>query len=152
MCCFFVKQKNAYEMRISDWSSDVCSSDLGPPIAFGTYSDVTKLSGAAFTEIVVPVSPALTASLRGDVYAQTHTHFSSTGNLYLGTRLPGYRVVNFRAGIEDESAGWSVSATVKNAFDRTYYAGGNGVGPLFQMNTAVPGERRTFLVELRSRF
>src|SRR3546814_4467500 len=27
LCCFF-KQKTAYEMRISDWSSDVCSSDL----------------------------------------------------------------------------------------------------------------------------
>src|SRR3546814_4445111 len=29
MSCFFFKQKTAYEMRISDWSSDVCSSDLG---------------------------------------------------------------------------------------------------------------------------
>src|SRR3546814_1524828 len=28
MRCFFFKQKTAYEMRISDWSSDVCSSDL----------------------------------------------------------------------------------------------------------------------------
>src|SRR3546814_13657647 len=27
---FFFKQKTAYEMRISDWSSDVCSSDLEP--------------------------------------------------------------------------------------------------------------------------
>src|SRR3546814_5930765 len=27
-CSFFFKQKTAYEMRISDWSSDVCSSDL----------------------------------------------------------------------------------------------------------------------------
>src|SRR3546814_2169912 len=27
--CFFFKQKTAYELRISDWSSDVCSSDLG---------------------------------------------------------------------------------------------------------------------------
>src|SRR3546814_14481376 len=27
-CCFVFKQKTAYEMRISDWSSDVCSSDL----------------------------------------------------------------------------------------------------------------------------
>src|SRR3546814_3403790 len=26
---FFFKQKTAYEVRISDWSSDVCSSDLG---------------------------------------------------------------------------------------------------------------------------
>src|SRR3546814_11170574 len=29
MLFFFFKQKTAYEMRISDWSSDVCSSDLG---------------------------------------------------------------------------------------------------------------------------
>src|SRR3546814_8340362 len=28
VCVFFFKQKTAYEMRISDWSSDVCSSDL----------------------------------------------------------------------------------------------------------------------------
>src|SRR3546814_2240239 len=28
MIFFFFKQKTAYEMRISDWSSDVCSSDL----------------------------------------------------------------------------------------------------------------------------
>src|SRR3546814_9227172 len=27
-CFFFFKQKTAYEVRISDWSSDVCSSDL----------------------------------------------------------------------------------------------------------------------------
>src|SRR3546814_7361711 len=32
---FFFKQKTAYEMRISDWSSDVCSSDLAAP-AFRT--------------------------------------------------------------------------------------------------------------------
>src|SRR3546814_2577010 len=30
MLFFFFKQKTAYEMRISDWSSDVCSSDLIP--------------------------------------------------------------------------------------------------------------------------
>src|SRR3546814_8350685 len=35
LCCllfFFFKQKTAYEMRISDWSSDVCSSDLPVPV------------------------------------------------------------------------------------------------------------------------
>src|SRR3546814_19096643 len=31
---FFFKQKTAYEMRISDWSSDVCSSDLTSPSVF----------------------------------------------------------------------------------------------------------------------
>src|SRR3546814_10219035 len=30
----FIKQKTAYEMRISDWSSDVCSSDLNNVITF----------------------------------------------------------------------------------------------------------------------
>src|SRR3546814_11458768 len=33
MCCLFFKQSTAYEMRISDWSSDVCSSDLVRPLA-----------------------------------------------------------------------------------------------------------------------
>src|SRR3546814_10572588 len=32
---FFIKQKTAYEMRISDWSSDVCSSDLGTLVTKG---------------------------------------------------------------------------------------------------------------------
>src|SRR3546814_4216481 len=32
---FFFKQKTAYEMRISDWSSDVCSSDLTALITSG---------------------------------------------------------------------------------------------------------------------
>src|SRR3546814_5557748 len=37
---FFFKQKTAYEMRISDWSSDVCSSDLFVP-----RHDLTKPQG-----------------------------------------------------------------------------------------------------------
>src|SRR3546814_4914270 len=32
---FFFKHKTAYEMRISDWSSDVCSSDLGAAAGTG---------------------------------------------------------------------------------------------------------------------
>src|SRR3546814_6719548 len=40
-CLFFFKQKTAYEMRISDWSSDVCSSDLLCPEAF--FSSLLKL-------------------------------------------------------------------------------------------------------------
>src|SRR3546814_11814749 len=39
LCFFFFKQKTAYEMRISDWSSDVCSSDLvGPELAQGNLA------------------------------------------------------------------------------------------------------------------
>src|SRR3546814_1326057 len=39
---FFFKQKTAYEMRISDWSSDVCSSDL-----FFGWAGVEEAEGAA---------------------------------------------------------------------------------------------------------
>src|SRR3546814_18459572 len=42
--CFFVfKQKTAYEMRISDWSSDVCSSDLGCTFEIVPLESVTAL-------------------------------------------------------------------------------------------------------------
>src|SRR3546814_5623823 len=37
---FFFKQKTAYEMRISDWSSDVCSSDLRDIGAAGAAGDI----------------------------------------------------------------------------------------------------------------
>src|SRR3546814_19957758 len=38
---FFFKQKTSYDMRISDWSSDVCSSDLvfGTPLFVGVRTD-----------------------------------------------------------------------------------------------------------------
>src|SRR3546814_10479147 len=39
---FFFKQKTAYEMRISDWSSDVCSSDLLPFPAHQTSAPPPK--------------------------------------------------------------------------------------------------------------
>src|SRR3546814_3505724 len=42
---FFFKQKTAYEMRISDWSSDVCSSDLAS--AALTKSGMYELRGSA---------------------------------------------------------------------------------------------------------
>src|SRR3546814_1512496 len=79
MFFFFFKQKTAYEMRISDWSSDVCSSDLladaaPPPIARVTeagcastlafeLSDgderiVVNCGGAALTGATIPADLA----------------------------------------------------------------------------------------------
>src|SRR3546814_20351490 len=43
LCVFFFKQKTAYEMRISDWSSDVCSSDL---MAYFIVSNTDALGAA----------------------------------------------------------------------------------------------------------
>src|SRR3546814_7881557 len=41
---FFFKQKTAYEMRISDWSSDVCSSDLHNEKSVVTYDYLFNFS------------------------------------------------------------------------------------------------------------
>src|SRR3546814_6954697 len=51
---FFFKQKTAYEMRISDWSSDVCSSDLssadlGPSAGGALTSSADSISSDALT-------------------------------------------------------------------------------------------------------
>src|SRR3546814_7539081 len=45
---FFLKQKTAYEVRISDWSSDVCSSDLAPAhaLAVPLYTEHSLLVSA----------------------------------------------------------------------------------------------------------
>src|SRR3546814_1586976 len=53
---FFFKQKTAYEMRISDWSSDVCSSDLKVRVKSDqTGVDIAnvKMSMNPFDEIAV---------------------------------------------------------------------------------------------------
>src|SRR3546814_3292450 len=39
---FFFKQKTAYEMRISDWSSDVCSSDLAKRGLHGPLRSIVR--------------------------------------------------------------------------------------------------------------
>src|SRR3546814_2974860 len=52
LCCFFFffKQKTAYEMRISDWSSDVCSSDL-----YGRTSSVNSAETMRVAQYHVPL-------------------------------------------------------------------------------------------------
>src|SRR3546814_9970259 len=50
---FFFKQKTAYEMRISDWSSDVCSSDLTKGATTTTYApraNVTRRQMSLFVQ------------------------------------------------------------------------------------------------------
>src|SRR3546814_3873635 len=59
LCVFFFKQKTAYEMRISDWSSDVCSSDLFLGFAIVDQLDGTPREDAAIAlQIGVPCGVA----------------------------------------------------------------------------------------------
>src|SRR3546814_2214185 len=56
MCFFFCKQKAAYEMRISDWSSDVCSSDLAAAASAAALGKVDILvCSAGITGATAPV-------------------------------------------------------------------------------------------------
>src|SRR3546814_7343879 len=63
--CFFFKRKTAYEMRISDWSSDVCSSDLvevagDEPAGFGLLLGIRR-HGIIFARLRRAPSSALRA-------------------------------------------------------------------------------------------
>src|SRR6059058_3419579 len=55
---FCFKQKTAYEMSLRDWSSDVCSSDLGPA-GLGTRSEAEDPgNGEPFISVNAPVVPS----------------------------------------------------------------------------------------------
>src|SRR3546814_66453 len=60
MCIFFFfKQKTAYEMRISDWSSDVCSSDL--------MSMLPRIKPKCFYDLVIEVAIVRPGPIQGDM-------------------------------------------------------------------------------------
>src|SRR3546814_5690332 len=88
MFIFFFKQKTAYEMRISDWSSDVCSSDLANYLA-EIWAAIEKAAGERKGPFLVYqenniILRALRDYLRADigevvidnaeVYEQARTH------------------------------------------------------------------------------
>src|SRR3546814_7666842 len=63
-CFFFFKQKTAYEMRISDWSSDVCSADL--LLDQGIFGLGQDLDQRRFVEFVEGGHDRQTADQLGD--------------------------------------------------------------------------------------
>src|SRR3546814_9105884 len=63
--CFFFKQKTAYEMRISDWSSDVCSSDLDGSARPDTADGRIAGAGRAHRLRAAKAAPAVAAEQSG---------------------------------------------------------------------------------------
>ena len=124
-----------------------------PAVNFGPYPDTPEWSGSAYAEVTAPLGGDISGSLRGDVYFQTKSYFGSTNDtINPFSDIAGYAIANFRLGVEDKTAGWSLAGVVKNAFNRTYYVGGIAFYSLFSLNTVVPGEPRTFLAEVRYKF
>src|SRR3546814_2885579 len=85
MFLFCFKQKTAYELRISDWSSDVCSSDLatdeGVPIAKAAGRP-TLSATADYQEFVVRSANSFSAPLRS-----ANANANLTFPLYQGGRV-----------------------------------------------------------------
>src|SRR3546814_2244656 len=74
LCCFFFfKQKTAYEMRISDWSSDVCSSDLIEAFSFGQIADASGSIKGSFNITGTTENPSVLGGLVFNEAAFTHT-------------------------------------------------------------------------------
>lgn len=123
------------------------------PVTFGPYPDTPEWSGSVFAEARMTVFDRLTASIFGSYYSQSKTYIGSTvGTLTPGGFIPSYELANFRVAIEDESAGWTLSVNLKNAFDETYYTGGIVANNIVGYNTETPGDRRRVTVDLRYDF
>src|SRR3546814_4595732 len=84
---FFFKQKTAYEMRISDWSSDVCSSDLIETVAHNTPDKI-------HTIVIDPATGrrphhcravAAALALEGDLARQAAKVLAGLYNAFLAT-------------------------------------------------------------------
>src|SRR3546814_2775620 len=95
---FFFKQKTAYEMRISDWSSDVCSSDLC------TFVGVAKaLKRANPGTVCAAVEPLNARPLAGEPVLDARHKLQGIG---YGTVPPHWdpSLMDMSVGISDDEA------------------------------------------------
>ncbi len=123
------------------------------PQCYDQFPDTPKYSANAFVDFTVPVSGSISGILHADVYTQSDSYtYPNSANNFDGGTIKSYAIVNLRAGITDDAAGWSLMANVKNLGNNRYFVGGVGTGLLYQINTLLPGEPRTFTVEARYKF
>lgn len=114
--------------------------------------DTPRYNATGFADITVPLTSDLTGLAHGDVYYQSESFTSPRSANNAGTRVIPYTTANFRLGVESRAGGWSLTANLKNAFNKVFYTGGLQVGEIYQVNTLVPGDPRTVTVEARIKF
>src|SRR3546814_5176053 len=84
---YFFKQKTAYEMRISDWSSDVCSADLDAKLKLDDLKadlDALKADEKAQQKKVEGLTGAVSDSIAAQYEGQS---ISTTGKLVLSQEI-----------------------------------------------------------------
>jgi iron complex outermembrane recepter protein len=114
--------------------------------------DSPKFSGTLFADVSIPVGGHYAVSLYGDVYNQDESFVSPQSFNNVGTTIDSFSLANFRVGFEDAAAKWSITANLKNAFNKVYYVGSIPTGQIYQINIAVPGDPRTVTLEARFKF
>jgi len=120
-----------------------------------SYPDAPKWAGSAFVDLKLPVPDTIgKMSLRADYYGQTSFFFSNTdGTSTPGTKLSGYDTVGLSLHWNDiMQSRVSGAFYVRNLTDNKYYVSGYALGASNGVNTAYPGEPRTFGAELKIDF
>src|SRR3546814_10243721 len=91
---FFFKQKTAYEMRISDWSSDVCSSDLYLLQLLNRFRPKRPLDGIILT---LPCDELISSKRlnHNEIYERAKVIYTKLWELQsiLGIKVPVYVVL-----------------------------------------------------------
>src|SRR3546814_1678340 len=108
-CCF--KQKTAYEMRISDWSTDVCSSDLS----------ILSVARVGFSEIEIKDGLACicTNACRGIGQHGFHAERGNASGQCIAENATGFRLTG-NSGINPDHAGWAVRQQVNTGVMRRH--------------------------------
>src|SRR3546814_6540505 len=89
----FFKQKTAYEMRISDWSSDVCSSDLHRP-GGGAAVEPSRHGGLTWRAVLLrkqePSEPGASLAILGSCFRRNTSDGSKIGRASCRERVCQY--------------------------------------------------------------
>ncbi|MCW1384892.1 TonB-dependent receptor plug domain-containing protein [Novosphingobium sp. KCTC 2891] len=127
---------------------------FGAPQTFGTYADTPRWAGTVYGAITAALPDDLgEVSLRGDIYSQTGQWFANQGTTQApGTYLPGYSLVNARLDWKDVAGSpLSMALFAKNITKTEFYTGGIDIVP-FGIAGVIPGEPRTYGMEVTLRF
>src|SRR3546814_17285907 len=138
--CYFFKQKTAYEMRISDWSSDLCSSDRLVIAGLNPHAGEDGALGMEEIDIIIPAVEQLRAEgidITGPLPAASMFHEPVRGRydvalcMYHDQALIPLKTLHFDEGVtmtlclpivrnrtEERSEGKECVSTVKSGWSR----------------------------------
>ena len=128
---------------------------FGQTQVYGPFADTPKFAGSIFIQTAAHLSNDIgILAFRGEVFRQGMSYFGSQNDSSVpGTDIAGYTLANFRIGLEDIlGSRWTVSANIKNAFNKVYFVGGVPNGSTLSSTDAVPGDRRVYFLQAGFKF